>query len=258
MDKEITSTSNPLVKQLRALVSSKKARQESERFLVEGWRGIQTLIDHPGKQYCIERLVLAEKWSGGTLPGSIETIRMPDHVFDTISDVRNAQGILAEVRHIPKHTELPESGRLLLLDNVRDPGNFGTLIRSAVGAGFDRILLYGTCVEVFNPKVIRSSMGTFASVDIQQTDPETLTDLKKQGYQLYATTGLEGANLYETVFGSKTILAVGSEANGLSDEILTLATQKITIPLMDACESLNAAVAGSICMFQIAQASRKP
>jgi TrmH family RNA methyltransferase len=184
----------------------------------------------------------------------METVLLPGHLFEKISDVRNAQGILGVVRHVPVPLNIqPDAGNYLLLDHLRDPGNLGTLIRSAVGAGFDGVLLYGDCVEPFNPKVIRSTMGTFAFSKVWNISRTELDSILEQGYELCATTGLGGTSLYDTRFGSKTILAIGSEAHGISDELMQLAGRKITIPLEPECESLNAAIAGSICMFHIKQ-----
>jgi TrmH family RNA methyltransferase len=253
MMREITSSTNPLVKELRALVTSKKARQESGTFIIEGRRGIDTLLAHESRPYKLEMLVVSKDGHSDIfLPDSIDTIVLPDFVFAKISDVKNAQGILGVVRHTPAPFEFfPDTGRYLLLDAIRDPGNLGSLIRSAVGAGFDGILLHGNCVEPFNPKVIRSTMGTFAFCNIWTISRGDIDRLLATGYELCVTTGHDGDTLYETRFGRKTVLAVGSEAHGVSDELMELAAKKITIPLAKECESLNAAVAGSICMFQI-------
>jgi len=160
------------------------------------------------------------------------------------------------VRHTPSPFEfLPDAGYYLLLDTIRDPGNLGTLIRSAVGAGFDGILLYGDGVEPFNPKVIRSTMGTFAFANIWKVSSDDIDRLLSANYELCVTTGHEGENLYETVFPKRTVLVIGSEAHGVSDELMQRGTQKIAIPLAQECESLNAAMAGSICMFHIKHGS---
>lgn len=257
MTKEITSATNPLIKKLRALATSKKARQESGTFIVEGWRGIKTLLEHQSPLFILEQLVISDEWQNRQpLPPDIETIRLPDHLFAKLSDVRNAQGILAVVRPEPLDVKPPETGRFLLLDNLRDPGNLGTLIRSAVGARFDGILLYGDCVEPFNPKVIRSTMGTFAFTPVRSIDDAELSLLMKKGFDLAVTTGLGGTNLYETSFSDRLILVIGSEAHGVCETLMNQATRKITIPLQAECESLNAAIAGSICMFQIANAGQ--
>jgi TrmH family RNA methyltransferase len=222
MTKEITSTTNPIVKHLRALASSKKVRQESGTFIMEGQRGIKTLLEHESRQYTLETIVLSDdRKQDMDLPDSIERIKMPCHVFEKISDVKNAQGILGVVRHTPYPFELlPDAGNYLLLDNLRDPGNLGTLIRSAVGAGFDGILLHGDCVDPFNPKVIRSTMGTFAFSNIWNIADEEIAELRKQDYDLCVTSGAEGVNLYKTTFGKKNVLVIGSEAHGVSADLM--------------------------------------
>ncbi|MDF7822393.1 RNA methyltransferase [Pontiellaceae bacterium B12227] len=251
MIREITSATNPLVKQLRALASSKKSRQECNQFIIEGWRGIKTLLEHESPAYQLKQLVISSAWKKEPLPPAIDTVQLPEHIFDKISDVRNAQGILGVVQHQTTAFERPARGRFLLLDNLRDPGNLGTLIRSAVGSGFDGILLYGDCVEPYNPKVIRSTMGTFAYSKIWNVTDADIFQCLENGFDLCVTTGLGGKNLYESAFSDQTILVIGSEAHGVSTELFSRATQKITIPLQAECESLNAAIAGSICMFEI-------
>lgn len=253
--REITSATNPFIKQLRALITTKKARQQSHSFVIEGWRGIDTLLRHPGRNYQLERLVITPNWiNDPRIPKDLDTILLPDHLLNHISDVQNTQGILGIIKHSPLPFSIPEQGNLLLLDNLRDPGNLGTLIRSAVGAGFDGILLYGDCVDPLNPKVIRSTMGTFAFCNLWSVTDQDIEHLLANGFELCITTGRGGTKLDKSRFSPKTILAIGSEAHGISDALQQRATQKITIPLQPECESLNAAVAGSICMFHIASA----
>ncbi|MBT8046605.1 MAG: RNA methyltransferase [Pontiella sp.] len=253
MIKEINSAANPFVKQLRALATSKKARQESSTFILEGWRGIETLLKNDSCQYRLETLVISESFQKeGQLPEEIDTVQLPDPLFDRISDVKNAQGILAIIHHTPVPFKFrTDTGHYLLLDQISDPGNLGTLIRSAVGAGFDGILLHGDCVEPFNPKVVRSTMGTFAFASIHRIADGEIEEMIKAGYELCVTTGRGGDNLYEAAFSKKNLLVIGSEAHGVSDVLMQRASKKITIPLAAACESLNAAIAGSICMFQM-------
>lgn len=254
MIREITSATNPFAKQLRALASSKKARQESGTFIIEGWRGIDTLLRHSSRQYTLETLVIAPDWNKDPrLPEDVDTVMLTSPLFEKISDVRNSQGILGIVRHEPASFAVPETGNFLLLDNLRDPGNLGTLIRSAVGAGFDGVLLHGDCVEPFNPKVVRATMGTFAFCNLWHIGETEIGQLKEAGYDLCVTAGLGGESLYQSSFGPKTVLVIGSEAHGVSDALMQHANKLITIPLQPECESLNAAVAGSICMFRISE-----
>ena len=254
MIREINSATNPFVKQLRALISSKKARQESGTFIIEGWRGIETLLRQESGHYTLETLVIVPDWiNDRRLPENVDTVVLPDPLFEKTSDVRNAQGILGVVRHAASSFAVPETGNFLLLDNLRDPGNLGSLIRSAVGAGFDGVLLYGDCVEPFNPQAVRATMGTFAFCNLWNIGGTEVEQLKGAGYDVCVTTGLGGESLYESSFGPKTILVIGSEAHGVSDALMQCAAKLITIPLQPECESLNAAIAGSICMFRISE-----
>jgi len=251
--REITSATNPFIKHLRALAAQRKVRQESSCFIIEGWRGIDTLLHHKSPHYSLETLVLSPEWiDDPRLPENLDTVLLPDLLFEKVSGVKSAQGILGIVRHAPAPLYVPESGKFLLLDNIRDPGNLGTLIRSAVGAGFDGILLYGDCVEPFNPKVVRSTMGTFAFTGLWPVSIGEIDRFMVAGYELCTTSGTGGENLFEAAFGKSTILAIGSEAHGISPPIQERASRRLTIPLQPECESLNAAVAGSICMFGIA------
>ena len=253
MIREINSTTNPFVKHIRGLVRSKKLRKKSGSFVIEGWRGIDSLLQEESPFFQLKQLVVSNDWKNDSrLPATVEIVMVPDFVFTAISDVQSAQGILGVVtmREVP-FSILPEAGNYLLLDRLRDPGNLGTLIRSAVGAGFDGVLLYGDCAEVFNPKVVRSTMGTLAFSKVWKIGMAELEQMLAEGYDLCVTAGVGGKNLYQTSFGAKNILVVGSEAHGVADDLMARATQKITIPIASECESLNAAIAGSICMFQI-------
>lgn len=258
MIREITSATNPFVKHLRALSTSKKARFESRSFIVEGWRGIDTLLRNESCQYILETLVVTPDCiDDPRLPDFVDNVLLADHLFKKISDVHNAQGILGVVRYIPQPFSVPETGNFLLLDNLRDPGNLGTLIRSAVGSGFFGVLLYGNCVEQFNPKVVRATMGTFAFARTWNVGDEEIEQLEAIGYDICITTGLGGENLYTASFGAKTVLVIGSEAHGICEALMHRASRKITIPLTKECESLNAAIAGSICAFQVTYGSNQ-
>ena len=239
MIQKITSATNPLIKELRALATSKKARRENNRFILEGWRGIKTLFEHPSESFKIIHLIITPNWENDhRLPSTLPTTQLPEALFSKISDVKNAQGILAIIQHHPTPFSFnPTAGKYLLVDQLRDPGNLGTLIRSAVGAQFDGILLHGNCVDPFNPKTIRASMGTFAHLTLSPISSTELTKMQAADYTLYATTGSNGSNIYSTPFPPKLILAIGSEAHGLCETILQTADEKITIPLAPTCES---------------------
>ncbi|MFA7257579.1 MAG: TrmH family RNA methyltransferase, partial [Kiritimatiellales bacterium] len=153
----ITSKDNPKLKAVRALVRSKKDRQESSSFVMEGVRAIRALTDGSA----LPQYRLKEVWVSDKAPDSIQAdYCIPHDVMEQLSDCRTSQGVLGVVEYTPLPLAIhPERGNYLLLDGVMDPGNMGTLIRSAVAFGFDGVLLHGDCVEVFNPKTVRATMG---------------------------------------------------------------------------------------------------
>ncbi len=247
--KAITSRDNPGLKAVRALVRSKKERQETSCFVVEGVRALNALIDGSA----LPQYRLKEVWVSDKAPSDISADYCIPHDFmEQLSDCRTSQGVLGVVEYTPAPLKInSEQGDYLLLDRLMDPGNMGTLIRSAVAFGFDGVLLHGDCVEVFNPKTVRATMGALPFSTVWKIDDEIFQGLEKMGYDLLLTTMDGGENLHKLEFSPKNVLVIGNEANGVSEEILKKASRKLSIPISGNVESLNAAVAGSICMCAI-------
>jgi TrmH family RNA methyltransferase len=267
--KTILSKDNARLKAVRALVRSKKERERQRCFVMEGTRALAALADGTA----LPQYRLKEVWASDKAPSGIAADYCIPHEFmEQLSDCRTSQGVLGVVEYTSAPLTInPEQGRYLLLDRLMDPGNMGTLIRSAVAFGFDGVLLDGDCVEVFNPKTVRASMGAlpfcaFQPLDVAGRDGHNVFQglekkegdgtacfqtLEKYGYELIATVLRGGENLYDMEFGPKTVLVIGNEANGVSDEILHKAGRRLSIPMSASVESLNAAVAGSICMSAI-------
>ncbi|MDD3275855.1 MAG: RNA methyltransferase [Kiritimatiellales bacterium] len=248
----ITSKDNPKLKAVRALMRSKKERQEASAFVMEGVRALLALTDGTGLP-CYQ---LKEIWASDKAPSDIQAdYRIPHDIMEQLSDCRTSQGILGVVEYTPEPLEIhPERGNYLLLDEVMDPGNMGTLIRSAVAFGFAGVFLHGDCVEVFNPKTVRATMGALPFCRFQTlennegADSACFQTLENLGYDLIATVLTGGENLHEMKFGPKNVLVIGNEARGVSEAIQKRATRKLSIPMSGNVESLNAAVAGSVCM----------
>jgi RNA methyltransferase, TrmH family len=256
----ISSKDNPRLKAVRALVRSKKEREQQSRFVIEGTRALRALRDGTA----LPQYRLKEVWVSDKAPSDISAdYRIPHDLMEQLSDCRTSQGVLGVVEYAPVPLEIsPGRGNYLLLDRVMDPGNMGTLIRSAVAFGFDGVLLHGDCVDVFNPKTVRAAMGALPFSNhwkqagpvsgFSSNDWKNIGDLFQRletlGYELIATALRGGENLYEMKFGPKNVLIIGNEANGVSDEILNMAGRKLSIPMSGNVESLNAAVAGSVCM----------
>jgi TrmH family RNA methyltransferase len=247
----ITSKDNPKLKAVRALARSKKDRQEASAFVMEGVRAVRALLDGSA----LPQYRLKEVWISDQAPAGIAADYCISHeIMEQLSDCRTSQGVLGVVEYIPVPLEInPGQGRYLLLDGVMDPGNMGTLIRSAVAFGFDGVFLHGDCVEVFNPKTVRATMGALPFSNHWKCNSEIFQTLEKAGYDLITTVLHGGENPYAMKFGPKTVLVIGNEARGISEAVQNFATRQLSIPMSGNVESLNAAVAGSICMSCIGQ-----
>ena len=175
---------------------------------------------------------------------------LPDHVFAAVCDTKTPQGIAAVLGIRPR----PLSGdRLVALDGVQDPGNVGTILRTADAAGFDGVLLSPDCADVFSPKVLRATMGSIFRVGLAfpESLPDRLTRLKREGYAILSSQ-LDGDPFYAREgIGEKLVLVIGNEGNGISDPIRNLATHRLRLPMRGGAESLNAAVAAGIMMYDL-------
>lgn len=259
--KLITSKDNPKLKAVRALVRSKKERQDSACFVMEGVRAISALMDGSAlppyrlKEIWVSEVGQAVLSAPRTAGTAVPTYEIPHDMMEQLSDCRTSQGVLGVVEYTSAPLMInPERGSYLLLDGLMDPGNMGTLIRSAVAFGFDGVLLYGDCVEVFNPKTVRATMGALPFSKHWKIGDEIFQCLEKSGYELISTVIHGGENLHEMKFGVKNVLVIGNEARGVSEAVQKRSTRRLSIPMSGPVESLNAAVAGSICMVSIGSA----
>ena len=246
---------------------NKKGRKEYKLFIAEGVRLLEEAVRHqvkPGQIVYAESL-LTER--GRQLVGKfkkqgtiVEKISSRD--LKQISDTENHQGILGVFR-IPavpfEESKLTASRRLLVLDNITDPGNAGTLVRSAAAFGFDGVLFSEQSVDPYNPKVVRATAGAIFCLPMQRVDFNTLYRIKKSGRFLMVAADMEGKRLEKLGAREiqKCLLVIGSEAIGISPEIEDIVDQKVSIGFTRKVESLNAAVAGSIIMQYIYHKSKK-
>lgn len=255
----ISSAQNSKIKLLRKLLSSRKARRERGLFVVEGIKALESMLQ---EQSCCP---LRQVFYGETLdaPALLERCRdaelyeLPDHLLERVGDVCSSQGILS-VFAIPEMLSCSDlaAGAWLLCDGIADPGNLGTLIRSAVGAGFQGVLLFGDTVDPYNPKTVRASMGTLGLIAVHRVDDADVQRFMASGADLLAAKMDGQETLFDAAFPVTTIVAVGSEGQGLSETICSLANRSLAIPLAEGCESLNAAVAGSMMMFWVSHVKK--
>lgn len=255
----ISSTSNPQIKNLTLLQSKAKARKEQGLFVVEGIKMLKEAMDTGllVKVYMSESFYHEKPEESNAFSGREYEI-VTDSVFKQASDTMTPQGIMGTVR-MPSYdlTKMldKEDALLLLLEDIRDPGNLGTIIRTAEGAGVTGIILNGSCADVLQPKVIRSTMGSIFRVPYYEEVSfiGLLSKLKLGGFDLYAAH-LSGLS-YDTEgsFLGRCGLLIGNEAAGLSKEASSLADKLIKIPMEGKVESLNAAVAAAILMYEAAR-----
>lgn len=231
---------NPKVKELKKLMADKSLVFFDNPKLVEE----AYLAGHQ-----IIYLIKKEGYSGKTDYGG-EVVELSNNVFKTFVSTLNSQGLIGVVKFKYKELAKPK-GNFLVLDELQDPGNVGTLIRSALGANFLDIYLINT-VKPNNDKVVRSSMGAVFKTNLYPcTKDEFITHFKKWNLPL-AVCHMQGENLYKTTFPSGIGVLVGNEGNGVSEVMHKLSSKTISIPMNNGLESLNAGVSGSIVMYQIA------
>ena len=260
----ITSTGNTKVRRIAAYMEKSKARREDDVFIVEGIRmnaeiPQEKILETYVSESFLHKMQQSEKQYLNTLANGYETVT--DEVFRKMSDTQSPQGILSVVRQT--HSDLvhildQDNPMLLLLEDVQDPGNLGTMFRSAEGAGVNGILMSRGTADVYNPKVVRSTMGAIFRMPFMYVDsiPETMGQLRKKGICTYAAH-LQGKKSYDEMDYTKPCaFLIGNEGNGLSREAAEAADNYILIPMLGKVESMNAGTSAAILTFEAARQRR--
>jgi len=237
--------SSSQIKHIRSLQQG-KFRKEHGLFVAEGPKIVDEL---PGSQIKVEAVYGLEDWVGSNA-GKFEYYRIPLNIIsqkdlERISGLKTPNLVLAVCR-IPQRevAEVTTDKNLLVLDGIRDPGNMGTIIRTADWFGIDNIICSADCVEIFNPKVVQATMGSIARVNVYYTDlPAYLAATKEEIYAMV----MDGDDIFDAAPG-KGIYVIGNESNGIRGEVLKHATRRLSILSRGQAESLNAAVAAGIVM----------
>lgn len=241
----ITSLKNPKVAAWKAL-KDRKGRRESGCFLVEGRKMVEEAL---ASAFDVETVLVQEGVSfpdGLTMP----VYELPAHVLAAVCDTKTPQGIAAVVR-MKEQSALGK--HIVVLDGVQDPGNVGTIIRTADAAGLDGVLLSNQCADVFSPKVLRATMGSIFRMNLRTTDdlPGELTKLREKGYSILSSQ-LDGTPFYEREkVAEQFALIIGNEGNGVSEQVQQTATHRVRLPMRGGAESLNAAIAAAIMMYEL-------
>ncbi len=247
---EIKSSSNEKFKYFKSLLT-KKGRDENGEYIVEGIKCTDEALSS-GKNVTavIVKEDLSDRFRGVSCPVYI----MPASLTDRLSDTKTPQGVYAVIKKEGKDDALKTNGAYVYCDRVGDPGNLGTIIRTADAAGFDGVLLSGGCVEATSPKVVRSCMGSFFRMDIRENiSPEALDTFKGMGGKVYGGILRGDTTDYKEVsYRGGVIIVVGNESSGICEEISEKCTP-VKIPIYGGAESLNVAVAAGIIMYKAAE-----
>jgi len=247
-EQRITSRKNPLLQQVKKLLSSKKAREAAGLFVADGTKLLEEAVKYyPG----LDTVILSDGVETD-VPDSVRVIRVPGDVMESISPMQSPQGALFLCRFPEKKVFSPRPG-MLLLDGIQDPGNIGTILRTADALDIPVVLLEG-CADPYSHKVVRASMGAVFRTDVVLSDWETVKNACAEAGIPIGVTALSprAKDLRQSDLKNMAVV-IGSEGQGVRQAILDSAGAELIIPMNPHCESLNAAVAATIVMWQMKQ-----
>lgn len=241
----ISSKDNALIKKVSSL-SDKKYRKLYGQFIVESVKAVDECIK---ADMDVEVILCTQDLAPNYPKAQVVT----DAVFSKISTEKSPQGVLAVV-NIPHKNLCAPKGDCLLLDRLQDPGNLGTIIRTANAAGYEDMYLIN-CTDAYSPKAVRASMGGVFNVNLYEGSLEEVLNVI-DGVQILSAD-MDGEDVFSFVPKGKYCLCIGNEGNGLSDEVITRSDNTVKIPMRGSCESLNAAISAAIAMYALKNNQRR-
>ena len=251
----ITSKDNDIIKEIKKL-KDKKFRDKEKKFIVEGIKMVEEAIIENAK---ISEIVVCEECiKSGIINKDLlyeidkNCIYVSERVFKTITDVNNPQGILAVIEKKNEEAKISfDEDIIIVLDGIQDPGNLGTILRTLDSINLKQIILSEKTTDPYSPKVVRSTMGAIYRVNIIRSENivDTLKNMKKHKFEIVATSLQTNESIYDLNYKNK-VIVIGNEANGVSQEILELASKKVKIPMLGKTESLNVAVATGVILYE--------
>lgn len=258
----ITSKDNDFIKHIRKL-KDKKYRDICQEYVVEG---IKLVAEAISEKAPIKQIVLCDDCEkNAAIPKDLmyeiakhECIYVTEKIFKYLSEVQTPQGILAIIEKNENHAEIDYTQDILVaLDDVQDPGNLGTILRTVDSIGLTQILVSKGTADAYNPKVVRSTMGGIFRVKIIECEnlKQTLKEIKKHKFKIVVSSLQTENTIYDICYNKKVII-IGNEANGVKQEIQELADEKIKIPMLGKTESLNASVATGIILYEYVRQKR--
>lgn len=252
----ITSKDNELIKHIRKL-KDKKYRDESNEYVVEGVKLVEEAVKENTK---IKQIIVCEDTTRTyEIPTHImleiaryECISVSNKIFNIITQVTNPQGIMAIIEKNAQDAQIDYSQDIIVvLDDVQDPGNLGTILRTVDSIGLNQIIVSKGTADAFNSKVVRSTMGAIFRIKIIEVEnlAQAIKEMRKHHFKLMVTSLQTKNSIYDIDFNKK-IIVIGNEANGVSKEIQDMADEKAKIPMLGRTESLNASVAAGVVMYE--------
>lgn len=251
----ITSKDNENIKNIKKL-KERKYRDLNNEYIIEGIKIIKEAINEKAN---IKKVIICEECLANNLLddkllyeiAKYDCIYVTKKIFEKITDVSKPQGILAIVEKNNKREIDYKEDIIIALDGIQDPGNLGTILRTIDSANLTQIIVSKDTVDAYNQKVVRSTMGAIFRINVVEVEnlKETLKNIKKHKYKIMCTDLSADKNIYEADYNKK-VLVIGNEANGVTQEVLELADEKIIIPMLGKTESLNASVATSIIIYE--------
>ena len=246
----ISSKENNIIKEVKRL---KEKKYRNEKYIIEGHKMIDEAIQESVK---IDIIIMTEEFANHNQKyvekiNNYKFILVTENVFKELTEVKTPQGILAVVYKKEQIKIDEKADYIMALDDVQDPGNIGTIIRTLDSANIKQLIVSRGTVDAYSPKVVRSTMGAIFRVQIIEVEnlSETLNSLKQKGFDLVSTSLQTDKNIYDINYNKK-VVVIGNEANGVSKEIQDASDYKVKIPMMGKTESLNASVAASIMIYE--------
>ena len=252
----ISSKDNELIKHIKKL-KDKKHRDESNEYIIEGVKLIEEAVKENAR---IKKIIVCEDTTRTyEIPTHImleiakyECISVSDKIFNIITQVTNPQGIMAIIEKNAQDAQIDYTQDIIVvLDDVQDPGNLGTILRTVDSIGLNQIIVSKGTADAFNSKVVRSTMGAIFRIKIIEVEnlAQAIKEMRKHHFKLMVTSLQTKNSIYDIDFNKK-IIVIGNEANGVSKEIQDMADEKAKIPMLGRTESLNASVAAGVVMYE--------
>lgn len=252
----ITSKDNEIIKNIKKL-KDKKFREQEHKYIIEGIKLIEEAVKESAKINAVvvcEDCVKNEEIDSKLLyeVAKYNCIYVSERVFSLLTDVKNPQGILAVIEKEAEKEQIDYNEDLIVvLDKVQDPGNLGTILRTVDSIGLKQIIIAEGSGDIFNPKVVRSTMGAIfrVKVKISQDIQKTIAEIKKHKFKVISTSLATDKSIYDVKY-EKSAIIIGNEANGVSKELQDASDELVKIPMLGNTESLNASVATGIVLYE--------